>query len=84
MLGLALARWGLKALLLANPDSIPRAAEIAIDPRVLLFTLVVALVTATIFGLAPLLHLGDHAVAAAIREGGTRSTMSAGTPPSRC
>jgi predicted permease len=77
VLGLALARWGLKALLLANPDSIPRAAEIAIDPRVLLFTLVVALVTATIFGLAPLLHLGDHAVAAAIREGGTRSTMSA-------
>jgi putative ABC transport system permease protein len=77
VLGLALARWGLKALLLANPDSIPRSAEIAIDPRVLLFTLAVALVTATIFGLAPLLHLGDNAVATAIREGGTRSTMSA-------
>jgi putative ABC transport system permease protein len=77
VLGLALARWGLKALLLANPDSIPRSAEIAIDPRVLLFTLAVALVTATIFGLAPLLHLGENAVATAIREGGTRSTMSA-------
>ena len=76
-LGLALARWGLKALLAANPDSIPRSAEIAIDPRVLLFTLVVAVATATIFGLAPLLHLGDNAVAAAIREGGTRSTPSA-------
>lgn len=75
--GLLLARWGLKALLIANPDSIPRSAEIAIDPRVLLFTLIVALVTATIFGLAPLLHLGDNAVAAAIREGGTRSTPSA-------
>lgn len=76
-LGLALAHWGLKALLIANPDSIPRSAEIAIDPRVLLFTVVIAILTATIFGLAPLLHLGETAVAAAIKEGGTRSTQSA-------
>jgi putative ABC transport system permease protein len=75
-LGLALAYWGLKALLSANPESIPRSAEIAIDPRVLLFTSVVAVGTATIFGLAPLLHLGEGAVSAAIKEGGTRSTQS--------
>ena len=75
-LGLALARWGLQALLAANPDSIPRSAEITIDPTVLTFTTVVAIATATIFGLAPLLHLGEHAVAAAIKEGGTRSTHS--------
>jgi putative ABC transport system permease protein len=77
ILGLAIAHWGLKALLAANPASIPRSAEIAIDPRVLLFTLGVALVTATIFGLAPLLHLGEGVVAAAIKEGGTRTTQSA-------
>ena len=75
-LGLALAHWGLNALLSANPESIPRAAEITIDPRVVLFTTVVAVLTATIFGLAPLLHLGHAAVAAAIKEGGTRSTSS--------
>ena len=75
-LGLALARWGLRALLAANPESIPRSAEIGIDPTVLLFTTVVAIATATIFGLAPLLHLGENAVAAAIKEGGTRSTHS--------
>jgi putative ABC transport system permease protein len=77
ILGLAIAQWGLKVLLAANPASIPRSAEIAIDPRVMLFTLIVAVVTATIFGLAPLLHLGDGVVAAAIKEGGTRSTHSA-------
>jgi putative ABC transport system permease protein len=76
LLGLALAHWGLAALLAANPDSIPRSAEITIDPRVLLFTTVVAVATATIFGLAPLLHLGDSAVASAMRDGGTRSTQS--------
>ena len=77
VLGLLLANWGLKALLVANPDSIPRSAEITIDPAVLLFTTVVAVLTATIFGLAPLLHLGESAVAASIKEGGTRSTQSA-------
>ncbi len=76
-LGLALAHWGLTALLAANPESIPRSAEIAIDPRVLLFTMVIAVLTATIFGLAPLLHLSQGAVAAAIKEGGTRSTANA-------
>jgi putative ABC transport system permease protein len=75
-LGLGLAHWGLAALLASNPQSIPRSAEIAIDPNVLLFTTIVAIATATIFGLAPLLHLGEHAVAAAIKEGGTRSTQS--------
>jgi putative ABC transport system permease protein len=77
ILGLAIAHWGLKALLAANPASIPRSTEIVIDPRVVLFTLVVAVVTATIFGLAPLLHLGEDAVASSIKEGGTRSTQSA-------
>jgi predicted permease len=76
-LGLLLARYGLRALLAANPDSIPRAAEIGIDPLVLLFTSVVALFTAAIFGLAPLLHVSQSAVAAAIKEGGTRSTANA-------
>jgi predicted permease len=76
-LGLLLAHWGLTALLAANPDSIPRSAEIAIDPRVLLFTTVIAILTANIFGLAPLLHLSQGAVAAAIKEGGTRSTANA-------
>jgi putative ABC transport system permease protein len=76
-LGLLLARYGLSMLLAANPDSIPRSAEIGIDPMVLLFTSVVALFTAGIFGLAPLLHVTQAAVAAAIKEGGTRSTANA-------
>jgi putative ABC transport system permease protein len=74
--GLALAFWGLKALLAANPDSIPRATEIALDPVVLGFTIAVALATGLVFGLAPLLHVGDQAVTVAIKEGGARSTSS--------
>ncbi|MEP6765132.1 MAG: ABC transporter permease [Gemmatimonadaceae bacterium] len=76
VLGLLIAKWGLAALIAANPTSVPRASEIGIDPRVLLFTTVIAVLTATVFGLAPLFHLGEGAVAAAIKEGGTRSTAS--------
>src|ERR687893_616134 len=74
--GLMIARWGLKALLAANPDSIPRAAEIGLDPLVLVFTVGIALLTGLIFGLAPLLHVSEQAVAAAIKEGGARTTTT--------
>lgn len=77
-LGLALAFWGLKALLAANPDSVPRAAEITLDPVVLTFTVGVALVTGLVFGLAPLLHMGEQAVTLSIKEGGLRATSGAG------
>ena len=76
VLGLALAHWGLRALLSAYPESIPRSAEIAIDPMVLAFTTVIAVATAAIFGFAPLIHLGEGAVLAAIREGDARTTAS--------
>ncbi len=77
-LGLALAFWGLKALLAANPDSVPRASEITLDPVVLAFTIGVALLTGLVFGLAPLLHMGDQAVSLSIKEGGVRSTSGSG------
>jgi predicted permease len=77
-LGLALAFWGLKALLAANPESVPRAREITLDPVVLGFTVGVALLTGLIFGLAPLLHMGDQAVSLSIKEGGVRSTAGSG------
>lgn len=77
-LGLAVAYAGLKALLAANPESIPRATEITLDPVVLLVTVAVAIGTGMIFGLAPLLHLGEASVTSALKEGGARTTVSLG------
>jgi putative ABC transport system permease protein len=74
--GLALAYAGLKALIAANPNSLPRAAEIGLDVRVVAFTVVTALFTGVVFGLAPLLHVGQRAVSLALKEGGTRSTAT--------
>jgi putative ABC transport system permease protein len=78
ILGLALAYWGLQALLAANPQSIPRAADITLDPAVLAFTFAVAVGTGLVFGLAPLLHMNEKAVTQAIKEGGVRTTSNAG------
>ena len=75
-LGLFLAWAGLRALLDANPDSIPRAAEIGLDSRVLLFTLGVAVATGILFGLAPFLHLGQGSMGLALKEGGSRTTAT--------
>jgi predicted permease len=74
--GLALAYAGLRALITANPNSLPRAADIGLDLTVVAFTVVVALLTGVVFGLAPLLHVGQRAVSLALKEGGTRSTAT--------
>ena len=52
-----LASWGLRALLAAAPADLPRLASVSIDNRALLFTFVVALFTAFLFGLAPALQV---------------------------
>jgi predicted permease len=77
VLGVVLAATGLRALLQAYPASIPRAAEVSLDWRVLLFTLGVAIATGLIFGLAPILHLRESAVGNALKEGGARASAGA-------
>src|SRR4029077_8321019 len=72
--GLALASWGLRALVAANAGSIPRAASVALDGRVLLFTLVLSIATGLLFGLAPLLHLSTRSIGLTLRDAGSRTT----------
>jgi putative ABC transport system permease protein len=69
-LGLALAYWGMRALLALNEDRIPRAHEIGIDARVLIFTAGVALLTGVLFGLLPALHTSKSDLHAVLKEGG--------------
>ena len=63
-LGLGVAVFGVRALIAAYPDSLPRSADVALDLGVLAFTLVIGLATGAIFGLAPLLHLAPDATVA--------------------
>ena len=76
-IGLALAWAGVRALVVAYPDGLPRVADIAIDPAVLGFTLLVSVVTGVAFGLAPLLHSLNEAPSRLLNERATRGATSA-------
>ena len=69
-LGLLLATWATRALVAFYGDSLPRQQEVGIDSRVLLFTLVLALVTGILFGLAPALSATSGGLFGALKEGG--------------
>lgn len=73
-LGTALASWGLVAVLRLYPENLPRAAQAAIDLRVLLFTAIVAVVTGVLFGLVPALRVSAPNLTETMREGGRTST----------
>jgi predicted permease len=72
--GAALGYVALQGLISADPDGIPRAAEIALDPRVLAFTGLISIGTGALFGVAPLINLRPQAVNMTLKESGQRST----------
>lgn len=85
--GLVVARLGLGAFRAAYPETLPRVADIAIDPTVLGFTMLVSVVTGVVFGLAPLYRLSestsgrvlnDRAVGATAARSSVRSALVAG------
>ncbi|HEY0514322.1 MAG TPA: ABC transporter permease [Thermoanaerobaculia bacterium] len=78
VLGLLLAFAGVKAIVSANLESLPRVGEIGLDGRSILFTLGVSLLTGLLFGLAPALHARAGAFFATLKEGGQRTTAGAG------
>jgi predicted permease len=69
-LGLILAAWGTQAALSLLPESLPRAEEIGLDGRVLIFTMTVSVLAGVIFGLAPALRTARPHVQETLKEGG--------------
>jgi putative ABC transport system permease protein len=75
-LGLGLAVVGLKVMVSAGKASIPRASEVSIDPTVLVVTLAVSLLTALLFGFAPLAQIATGTLHDALKSAGGRATGS--------
>ena len=72
--GLALAYGALTALKAIAPAGLPRLEEIGIDPRVLVFTVVLSIVAGLLFGLIPVLKFAKPQLAGALKEGGRLSS----------
>ena len=66
--GVVAGRFLLDALVAWLPAGIPRIGEVAVDARVMAFTLVVSAATGIFFGLAPALQLARYAPAAVLRD----------------
>lgn len=78
-LGLLIASWGTKLLFKLMPNGIlPTGVEITMNTRVLLFTLVVSLVTAFIFGLWPAIQGSRTQTREALQAASKRSTAGVG------
>src|SRR5204862_3167624 len=69
-LGLGIAKLAIKFILFMSPTAIPRSREIAVDWRVLFFTLGVSVVTGILFGLVPALQAGEVDVHDTLKEAG--------------
>ena len=68
--GLLLARWGVDLLLALSPPNLLGLKEVALEPRVLGFTLLVSVLTGVIFGLAPALVTSRLNLNDSLKEGG--------------
>lgn len=69
-LGLLIATWGTQAAIKLVPDALPRASDIRLDGRVLLFTLAASLLAGILFGLLPALKISSTGVHETLKEGG--------------
>jgi len=69
-LGLLLASWGTQAALGFLPEGLPRAEEIRMDSRVMIFTLAISVLSGIFFGLAPALRLMKPRLQETLKEGG--------------
>ena len=72
--GLFLAWWGMGSLLALAPDDLQQVKNVALDLRVLVFTMGVTLLTGVVFGLIPAIHASNPNLNDTLKEGGRGTT----------
>ncbi|MGB4786330.1 MAG: ABC transporter permease [Candidatus Acidiferrum sp.] len=77
-LGVTLSFAGVRLVQLTNAGGIPRADEISMDWRVLLFTLGISVLTGILFGLAPLAPLIFSGISESLKDTAGSTTAAAG------
>jgi predicted permease len=73
-LGIALAWFAIRALVLIGPANIPRLAELGIDASTVAFAIAISILAAAITSVIPALRVGRSPLSGALREGGRAGT----------
>ncbi len=74
LLGIGLGYWGVQMLSQWSGATLPRVGEIALDLRVLVFSLLASVGTGLLFGLVPALRVSAPNLNLTLKEGGRGST----------
>lgn len=77
-LGVAAATWTTRLLLPLAGDAIPRIQDTTVDARVLAFSVLLAVATTVLFGLAPALRAARAGFQAGLRDGARAHTSESG------
>jgi predicted permease len=72
--GVLLSGWGVGMIVSLAGDTLPRAQEIGIDARVLVFTLAISNLAGLLFGLAPALQFSRSELGSVLRTEGRGAT----------
>jgi putative ABC transport system permease protein len=78
VIGLGLAKLGINLLLSIAPSTLPRIADVSIDPMVLGFTAAIAMMAALVFGILPALRASRPNLAQTLRASGRSSGLQSG------
>ena len=76
LLGVGLAAWAVDLLRAWAPGSIPRTGDVGLDANTTMFALLLVVVTAVLFGLAPALQISRQSLGTSMREAGRGSDGS--------
>ena len=77
-LGLVLAGWGTSAAVAVLPTTLPRASEIHLDSRVLIFALAISILTGILSGLVPAIRTSRARLSETLKEGGRGASSARG------
>lgn len=76
--GMIVAVWSFSFLQQLIPPALTLFTELRVDPMVLVFTFALSVVTGIVFGLAPAIQASRTDLNEALKQGGGRTTLSAG------
>jgi predicted permease len=76
IVGVALAWIGIRVLIAAGPDDVPRLEHVSLDPVVLTFAFLATMLAAILFGIVPAIRASRIDVAGALRTAGRSGGLS--------